>query len=141
MKLRIKANSIRLRLGRSEVERLIGVGVVEESATFDPTGRQRLVYRLLASAEVAEVVASFTDSRLDVRIPLDRATAWCRSGEIGISAEQAIAGGSTLRILIEKDLECLDAPPEESQADAFRRAEGAGPCGPAVTLEPGRTPA
>ncbi len=40
---------------------------------------------------------------------------------VGIDAIQTISGGSSLRILIEKDLECIDAPVEESQEDAFAR--------------------
>ena len=69
MKLRIKGNSIRLRLGRSEVERLRVEGAVAEVATFDPLGRQRLEYRLEATPEVDAVVASFHEDRLVVRIP------------------------------------------------------------------------
>lgn len=137
MKLRIKGDSVRLRLGRSEVDRLADGEVVAESTTFDPAGRQRLEYRLVADPAVGAVSAAFAEGVLEVRIPEARARSWGRSDEVGIAASQAGEGGRALRILIEKDLECLDAPAHEPQDDAFRRADGAD-CGPAdrVAVEP-----
>ena len=44
---------------------------------------------------------------------------WAGSSELGISASQAAGGTGSLRILIEKDLECLDPAAGESQEDAF----------------------
>jgi hypothetical protein len=128
MKLRIKGNSIRLRLGRSEVSEFLAVGVVEESTTFDPAGLQRLKYRLVATDDLSEVSANFEDGCLTVSLPTDLANSWGSTDRIGIEASQRIAEGSTLRILIEKDLECLDAPPEESQADAFPRSSHGSAC-------------
>jgi hypothetical protein len=122
MKLRIKGNSIRLRLGRSEVSDLVTNGAVEESTTFDFSGRQRFEYKLLATSDVSSVSATFVDGCLTVRIPTELAAHWGSTDQIGIEATQAASANSSLRILIEKDLECLDAPPEESQADAFPRS-------------------
>lgn len=134
MKLRIKGNSIRLRLGRTEVARLVAGGDVAETTTFDPLGRQRLGYRLVAAPEVAAVAASFEAGCVVVRIPAEMATAWGTSDRIGIEAIQPVDGGAALRILIEKDLECLDAPVEESQADAFSRLGESLPCPPATRV-------
>ena len=129
MKLRIRGNSIRLRLAQSEVTRLLDQGVVVESTTFDPAGRQRLDYQLISTANVAAVAVSFEEGRrLVVRVPADLVAAWGMSDRIEIAATQPAEGGAVLRILIEKDLECLDPPPEESQADAFKRPDGAPAC-------------
>jgi len=43
---------------------------------------------------------------------------------VGLEGSQP-AGGEPLRILIEKDFECLDAAPGESQDDAFPNPRGA----------------
>lgn len=129
MKLRIKGDSVRLRLGRSEVERLAVAGIVRETTTFDLTGHQRLEYRLVADPAVGALVVTWTEGVLEVRLPRAQADAWGRSSEVGISANQPIEGGRTLRVLIEKDLECLDAPAHEPQDDAYRRDNGAD-CGP-----------
>ena len=128
MKLRIKGNSIRLRLGRSEVVALAESGLVEESTHFDPLGQTRLVYRLVASPQATAITASFESNTLTVEIPGDQARSWALGGEIGLEARQALEPGESLRILIEKDLECIDAPPDESQADAFPRASHGSAC-------------
>ena len=130
MKLRIKGNSIRLRLGRSEVAQLMTGGVVAEATSFDLAGSQRLEYRLVATPEVSSVVASFEAGRIVVRLPVELAMAWGTRDQVGIAATQPTSTGGPLRILIEKDLECLDAPPEESQADTFSRLDEGLACGP-----------
>ena len=140
MKLRIRGHSIRLRLGRSEVARLVAGDVVAEVTTFDPLGRQRLEYHLVATADVTRVAASFeAGQRLVVRVPTDLARSWGTTDRIGIAATQPAADGATLRILIEKDLECLDAPAEESQADAFARAAATLACSPPAPQVDGST--
>lgn len=128
MKMRIRGNSIRLRLGRSEVRMLLESGSVEESTTFDPFGRQRLIYAVTSSSDASVVTAAFEDGRVLVTIPKDLAVSWCTSDGVSITASQATIDGGTLRILIEKDLECLDAPVEESQADAYPRASRENAC-------------
>ena len=134
MKLRIKGNSIRLRLGRSEVARLVAGDAIVETTSFDPRGLQRLEYRLVASPDSAAVAASFeAGSGLVVRVPTGLIQGWGTTGQISLSATQPAEQGATLRILIEKDLECLDAPPEESQADAYARAADSLACPPART--------
>jgi hypothetical protein len=121
MKLRIKGNSIRLRLGRSEVARMLTHGIVEDSTTFDPAGIQRFGYQLVASPEVSVVSASFESGTLIVRLPTEATIAWASTDRIGIEASQPTSEGKSLKILIEKDLECIDPPVEESQADAYPR--------------------
>jgi hypothetical protein len=117
VKLRIRANSIRLRLGRSEVRRLADVGRVEESTTFGPT--QSFAYAVEAAAGARTTRATFEGGRLLVRVPRDVVAGWAGGNEVGISAEQPTDAGEALSILIEKDFECFDAPASEPQDDAF----------------------
>lgn len=123
MKLRIQGNSLRLRLRRSEVRQLADGGRVEERTAFGPAAAAALVYALLAD-DVTHVTASFEEGRLDVRVPHAVAAAWAGGDQIGIEASQPAGGGELLRILIEKDFECIDAPPGESQDDAFPNPRG-----------------
>jgi hypothetical protein len=126
MKLRIKGNSLRLRLGRSEVHRLATEGVVEEVTTFGP-GNQ-LSYALLTSADEKRITATFVGPRIIICAPANVVDQWALTDEVGIRAVQQ-SGDKELDILIEKDFECLEAPEGESQEDAFARAElGAGAC-------------
>jgi hypothetical protein len=119
MKLRIKGDSIRLRLGRSEVRRMLNHGIVEESTTFDLSRRQRLEYALCDAPDAHAVTAAFDDGRITVRVPGDLLRDWAATDQAGIEAYQVDADGGVLRILIEKDLECIDAAAGESQEDAF----------------------
>src|SRR5436305_10043481 len=118
MKLRIKGNSIRLRLGQSEVRRLAIEGTVEDLTVFGPGTQQRFGYALCASSDQADVSATFSDRRIVVRVPADDVRQWLRTDQVGIHAVQRTEEGD-LSILIEKDFECIDAPPDESQEDAF----------------------
>jgi uncharacterized protein DUF7009 len=135
MKLRIKGNSIRLRLGRSEVRRLATEGRIEESTAFGPARDQRLIYALVASRHEPGVTASLTGWRLTVRVPADVIRQWAASDQVSIHGLQAAGGEGELRILVEKDFECIDAPPEESQEDAFPHPQFAGACQPATEIE------
>ena len=71
MKLRLQGNSVRLRLTRSEVERLRETGLVEESIEFG--SGELLVYRLQSRREPGPVEATFRQGVITVsshRTPL-----------------------------------------------------------------------
>jgi hypothetical protein len=110
MKLRISENSVRLRLKPSEVAQLAATGVVEDRVEFAPDAV--LVYSLRASPKSAVPTASYTDGKLEVRIPLTMARQWAASREVAISAQQDV-----LSILIEKDFRC--AHQEPGDADVY----------------------
>jgi len=131
MKLRIKGNSIRLRLGQSEVRQLATEGVVEEFTDFGPAEAQRFGYALHATFEAPDVSASFADGRVVISIPADAIHRWAGSTQVGIGAVQRTADGGQLQILVEKDFECIDAAADESQADAFPNPQRGAECAPA----------
>jgi len=119
VKLRIRGNTIRLRLGRSEVSTLAEQGAVRESTRFDAAGTQEFGYALEA-AEVHAISASFKDGLLLVRLPRAMAAQWADSDEIAVQGEQSLGPAGALKILIEKDFECLHgAPDDEPQDDAY----------------------
>ena len=119
MKLRVKGNSIRLRLGRSEVERLANDGIVEESTVFGPFRHECFAYAIAAAPELSAVTANFADRRLMIRVPSGMVHEWSTTDQVGIQAIQRTGNEDGLRILIEKDFECVDGTPGESQEDAF----------------------
>jgi hypothetical protein len=119
MKLRIKGNSIRMRLGQSEVRRLLSEGIVSESTTFDLFLGQRLQYVLCTATNLLAMTASFADGRIIVRMPVTVMRSWAGTDEVGVETAQVGSNGCILNILVEKDFECIDAPHDESQADAF----------------------
>jgi hypothetical protein len=118
MKLRIQGNSIRLRLGPREIERLLREGTIEESVAFGPVPAQRLAYSLHA-ADVKTVSAVFENNCLAVRLPRRQLQQWAASEQVGIQATQAVDGNAVLSILIEKDFECLDKAHAPARDDVF----------------------
>jgi len=119
MKLRIKGNSVRLRLGQSEVHRVVTEGALEEITEFGPEPAQRFRYVLRAS-EKPGVSASFADQRMIVRVSQDTLRQWSATDQVSIQAIQRI-GDSELMILIEKDFECTEPRSAQSQEVAFSR--------------------
>ena len=115
--MRVRGNSIRLRLTRGEVAEFGKTGLVEETIEFG--GENELVYALESKPGAETVTAEFEDSRIVVTVPRARAEAWAGSNEIGIEAEQPLGGGKRLRLLIEKDFACLESREGGEDADTF----------------------
>lgn len=116
MKLRVRGNSLRLRLSRSEVETFDRVGRVEEAVRFGP-GAQ-LVYAMERATDGA-LSARLEGSLVTVSIPAGLADSWCRTDQVGLEADHPTGDGQTLRILIEKDFTCLKIRSGEDESDAF----------------------
>ncbi len=123
MKLRIRGNSLRLRLNRRDVERFIETGAIEESIRFGVGEHERLTYALESSAQAAIVAARFEGGRITVILPLDDALKWAQKSEqISFMGEQqfsAATGVEPLKILIEKDFAYLTKRDGDEDADAF----------------------
>ncbi|HEU4623332.1 MAG TPA: hypothetical protein VFS52_01145 [Steroidobacteraceae bacterium] len=117
MKLRIKGDSIRLRLTQGEVHALEQQGVVEDRARFGAGAT--LVYRLTRDRRTPAVAATYADGVLEVRLPEEAALNWCRSNEVGLTGTQQAAPDAQLRIAVEKDFACLTAREGEDESDNF----------------------
>lgn len=110
MKLRLQANSIRLRLKQGEVKRLMEKGVVEESIRFFP-GRDRLAYRLELSERVPALTARLNGNEVVIEAPASAARAWAAdANQVSLDATQPAGADAEhgLAILVEKDFACLD---------------------------------
>lgn len=118
MKLRIKGNSVRLRLLRSEVERLVADGSVTDAAAFGPA--ETLRYSVECDPKIDNVGATFDDRGIVVRLPLDLARRWASGDEVSIGyAQPTGAADRDLEILVEKDFVCKDRLDDPDNADAF----------------------
>ncbi len=122
MKLRIRQNTLRLRLTKTEVDRLAKDGRVEESTVFSPSSALR--YVLTTSDTVAALDASFTDGTIEIRVPTKTARAWATNEEVGLSGEVPVKDGTPLVLLVEKDFACLKERPGEDDSDAFPHPPG-----------------
>ena len=86
MKLRIRGNTLRLRLTRSEVD-LVAQGEVVAEVTQFPDGSQ-LRYELVPGhqEEVAQT-ANDEGTTISVEVPKGRAATWAESDEVGFSGD------------------------------------------------------
>jgi len=119
MKLRIKGNSIRLRLLRSEVERLCAAGVVSDELRFGTATDQALKYAIAASDGVVGITVQFSDNQILVLLPESVAMDWTSGDDVGIAASIDVGNNTDLSLLIEKDFECIGRPDDPDRADTF----------------------
>jgi len=119
MKLRIRGNSIRLRLSQGEVFSLVAEGVVRESVHFSAAPVDRLTYSVQLSTSMSTPSASRHNGDLVVMLPRALAVQWANSGQTGITHVQSLGNRGDLRIVVEKDFRCLQPRPEEDEADNF----------------------
>lgn len=111
MKLRIKGNSVRLRLTKSEVEKLCNNSSLEERTIF---GDGVFKYSIQCKDNLNELSAKFENGVLTVYIPTSFTNGWNSNDVIGFSSPS----GNELNILVEKDFKCLDETTED-QSDNF----------------------
>jgi hypothetical protein len=121
MKLRFRKNSMRLRLNQREAAALAAGSVLEEKVYFP--GDATMSY-ILESVEGDKPNASFHDGVIRVGAPQEQLRAWAANEAVGMYFDFP-ANGSALRVAIEKDLECLDAPEEERDPHAYPRSSNA----------------
>lgn len=112
MKLRIKGNSVRMRLTRSEVAQFAESGRFEESSYFGPSGDDRLIYAVERS-DSDTLSAAFRDGKLTVFIPAVTGDDWTENETVGIEGNVPIGSNGELHILIEKDFVCLTRDDED----------------------------
>ncbi|MBA3335118.1 MAG: hypothetical protein H0T08_05850 [Acidobacteria bacterium] len=124
MKLRIRGNSLRLRLTKSEVAEIGAGGAVEETVEFGGEPAQHFIYALVPADNVETPTAVLDGGRITVFVPKRQAGNWARTNQIGIEAGKTIDDSRTLRILIEKDFSCLEPRTGEEDADTFRHPFG-----------------
>ena len=104
MTLRIKGNSVRIRLSSEEVDQFRQTGVVTATTTF-PDGRT-LSYSLEQAEDVDALAVSFDGEKLLVSVPVEWAQEWTSTDKIGIRTDHTI-GERSLEVLVEKDLRYL----------------------------------
>lgn len=109
MKLRVKGNSIRYRLTKTEVSDLKTKGLVKETVDF---GNNELVY-ILQITEKPELQAEFINCTLSIYMPQAMVNELADTNKVGFKAQHG-----KLSLLIEKDFACLDSV-DEDQSDNY----------------------
>ena len=98
MKLRIKGNTLRLRLTRSEVAEFSETGRFSEQVSLTPA---MLVYSI-QKTDQNKAGARFSAGELTIFMPATDADEWAIGDEIGFEAKEPIDAENELHIIIEK---------------------------------------
>jgi hypothetical protein len=109
MKIRIKGNSLRYRMTKSDIYRLAKEGYLEDKTNF---GRRELVY-VIQKTDNKELSAFFDDNVICLQVPAKMIEELNNTDKIGFQGKQG-----DLFLLVEKDFTCLDNVGED-QSDNF----------------------
>lgn len=118
MKLRLKGNSLRLRVTRSELARLQAGQRIEETILFPANNDARLSYALQVGSHSQPVHVAFALQQIVVSVSQDQLVSWSDEHQVGIYASLAINESKNLEVAIEKDFACLDLSDEDNK-DTF----------------------
>jgi hypothetical protein len=124
MKLRIRGNSVRMRVTKAELAQIAAAGHAEDSVRFSPDALMRYC---ITVDDTATVAARLEGPLLTVTVPRSALSRWLEPEQVSIVGEQDIGGPQMLKILVEKDFECLAPRAGEDDSDLFvnpLKAEG-----------------
>lgn len=113
MKIRIKGDTIRLRLSQSEVATIGQSGTVSEITHF---GTGALTYRLMCHDQGDDIISSCVDHVITISISKKLAAIWATSDMVGMDTSRE----NVPYILIEKDFQCLTVREGEDETDLYQ---------------------
>jgi hypothetical protein len=113
MKLRIKGNSLRLRISQSEMVRLLREGRIAETIQFAPDALWTYALRHEATAD-ATIRLEYSAPEVTVVLSTAAARHWAAGDGVGIYGESEMG----VALLVEKDFTCLDGD-DAVDEDAF----------------------
>ena len=117
MKVRLRGQSIRFRLTRSEVATLGRGGLVSDRTILGPA--HEIALGLRADARIDQVTPMNECGVMVYTLPAAAVADLATNDTVGFSADVLVADGLTLHVLIEKDFVCIDGDSSEDQTDAF----------------------
>jgi hypothetical protein len=118
MKLRIKGNSLRLRVSRSELARFQAGGRIEETIHFTAAPEATLTYALESALKPSPVTVRYGSREVTVILSKHRASIWGEQSEIGVYTTLDLGPAGSLEVAVEKDFACLDRS-DEDNSDTF----------------------
>ena len=123
MKLRLKGDSIRLRLDQDDLAQFADHGRVEAATPFGKEASLRYVLR--ASTEVDHLTVHGEEGEVVIHVPAALAEEWAQTDRVSLEARPSIGGERTLHVLVEKDLGCQhrSTAGEEGMFDHLRSGE------------------
>lgn len=113
MKLRIKGNTLRLRLTQTEVD-TVANGEVMDKTQFP--GDKELVYKIVKGSGFD---AQLTNDVVLIQLPSNEVDKWASSDKVSIGFKLSLENKEVLDVAVEKDFQCLTERPKEDESDMF----------------------
>lgn len=120
MKIRIKGNSIRLRLTKTDIQNLKEKGIVEEKTIIRT--QEIFKYSLVIDEKISAISAEFNANKITVFLSKKEAEILTETDEITVEGSQNNGEEKGLFLLVEKDLQCLDIT-HEDQTDMYENTK------------------
>jgi hypothetical protein len=109
MKIRIKGNSLRYRLTKTDLANLAANGYIEETSNFSP----QVFKYVLCSAAGNALSANFENNTITIHMPQNMIDEWAHTDRVGFEQNS-----NEIYLLVEKDFVCLDTVAED-QSDNY----------------------
>ena len=109
----MQSNSIRYRLKEPEVHEFKNNGIIKESIQLGSNTGTSLHF-ILQKSDSAQIAVQSENNTIIIQVPNDMAGEWTDTSSVGFDAVIPLGNGRKLKVLVEKDFECLDAGKEEN---------------------------
>lgn len=114
MKIRIRGNTLRLRLTQTELDLFAKDGIVKDTTKFN--NEHMLVYTLEKTTDT-HLSSIFENNSIRTFFPQSRIFEWTKTDLVGIDNGTVLP--ENLYILVEKDFQCLKPRSSEEDEDGF----------------------
>ena len=115
MKIRIRNNSVRFRLTKSEVSKLASTGSIQSTTEL---AEKNFIYGVNSKTNIEMMSIAFEANRIVLTVPYNFLADWPFNDTIGLYGEQLNNNGSATILTLEKDFVCLDVT-VENQSDTY----------------------
>lgn len=124
MKLRLTDDSIRFRVSPTEVSALVAGNKLGTLVRFGPLPDQHFSCTIEQSSSHPEVFAIYSQGTISVTLPQILINGWAGTDRVAIEARQSVGDNAFLKILVEKDFQCLHprSNPDEGEDETDRFA-------------------
>jgi len=120
MKLRLRGNSVRVRMDQQDLASLLISGRALDMVHFGPGPDRTFTYEVkVGRAPRNRPQVEYIGGHLVITIDRQCAEEWSSSDRVGFDHRQVAGDGSGIRVIVEKDFACLDRPAGEESDDAW----------------------
>ena len=106
VKVRLRDNSIRLRLTRTEVSTLAAGRPVENATPFGPAAGQTLTFRIKPDNADALTISQ-QGLCIEFSVPIRMISGWAEAETVGFEEHLTLTPERLLHLFVEKDFACL----------------------------------